>query len=131
LFYFTENLFGTVKVKLRDLEIHNFEAEERPKKLAFEVQKAMYELSKLKYEGFYSRVLNNMVQFWLNINRNKLLRKIRKYENRLNWSFDEFLYFSDLEILTEFYNVFLFFGSKKDNISLKWSDRFWWDFNLL
>ena len=72
-----ENLFGHVKRTLSDFEF------ERGKKgmvktriLAFEVMKVMFGVKKYTFEGFFKRTLQNMLSFWINLNREKLLRSL-------------------------------------------------------
>ena len=68
-------MFGHVKSKLKDFEFP-LKTKKKPEKLAFEVQKAMFQIKKYTFEGFFKKTLNNMLQFWFTLKREKLLRKI-------------------------------------------------------
>ena len=72
-----ENLFGYVKRTLSDFEF------ERGKKgmvktriLAFEVMKVMFGVKRYTFEGFFKKTLQNMLSFWINLKREKLLRSL-------------------------------------------------------
>jgi len=48
----------------------------RPLKLAYSVIKTMFGIKEYNLEGFFRKTLNNMLNFWFKLNRDKLLSKI-------------------------------------------------------
>ena len=72
-----ENLFGHVKRKLRDFEFEKgIKGKEKPLRLAFEVMKVMFEVKRYTFEGFFKKTFQNMLSFWINLKREKLLRSL-------------------------------------------------------
>ena len=62
-----ENFFAIVKNKLKDMIIDNEE------QVAFEVIKTMFQVTKGKVEGCFKRTLRNMLMFYFNLDRDKIL----------------------------------------------------------
>jgi hypothetical protein len=60
-----ENMFGMVKVKLKDYEFKKKEA------LTKEVMRTLFNLSLHNFNGFYKKTLDNMLKYWLYLDRTK------------------------------------------------------------
>jgi len=59
-----------VKKQLEDFEFPpRTSGKEKRQKLAFEITKVMFDAEKSRYEGFYKKTLNNMVNFWFKLDR--------------------------------------------------------------
>ena len=72
-----ENLFGHVKRKLSDFEFERgTKGKEKPKKLALEVMKVMFGVKRYTFEGFFKKTFQNMLSFWINLKRDKLLTSL-------------------------------------------------------
>lgn len=63
-----ENLFGFAKKKLIDYEYKTKEF------LVKAVSDLMLGLEEKRFVGFYRKTLNNMMKFWSNLNRKKILK---------------------------------------------------------
>ena len=69
-----ENLFGYVKRKLKDFEFErDIKGQLKRQRLAFEVMKVMFEVKRYTFEGFFKKTLQNMLSFWINLKREKIL----------------------------------------------------------
>ena len=76
-----ENLFGHVKRKLSDFEFKRGEiGKKKPLRLAFEVMKVMFEVQQYTFEGFFKKTFQNMLSFWINLKREKLLRSLEQLD---------------------------------------------------
>ena len=73
-----ENLFGHVKRTLSDFEFERGKKikMEKLRILAFEVMKVMFGVKRYTFEGFFKKTFQNMLSFWINLKREKLLRSL-------------------------------------------------------
>ena len=76
-----EYLFGHVKRKLSDFEFEKGKkGKEKPLRLAFEVMKVMFEVERYTFEGFFKKTFQNMLSFWINLQREKLLTSLQQLD---------------------------------------------------
>jgi len=72
-----ENMFGCIKRILKDFEFkHDVKAKNKPKELAKKVASTAYSLEKRYFEGFYKKSLQNMCEFWSNLDRQKFIAEV-------------------------------------------------------
>ena len=47
-------------------------------RLAFEVMKVMFGVKRYTFEGFFKKTFQNMLSFWINLKREKILNNLEE-----------------------------------------------------
>ena len=53
---------------------------QKPPRLTLEVMKVMFSVDRYTFEGFFKKTFQNMLSFWMNLKRDKLLSKFGEFD---------------------------------------------------
>ena len=55
---------------------NNVKAKDKPKTLAYEIQKLIFQIGQSHMEGFWKKTLNNMLLFWFKLGRCSIINNM-------------------------------------------------------